>query len=94
VRVTIDGWAGPMIFGDDSELLVLKELMQEGEYDLTGLAAPRVILDLGANVGISAVLRARGWVMDRPMNRNSFRMTHPQPTLAPASPVRQTSSTR
>jgi FkbM family methyltransferase len=43
-------------FADDSDLLVLKELLAENEYDLEGVSEPTTILDLGANIGIAALL--------------------------------------
>ena len=41
---------------DFSEMLVLKEVLAQGEYDLApGIPDPSTILDLGANIGIAAL---------------------------------------
>jgi FkbM family methyltransferase len=49
-----------IVLSDASEMLILKELLVEGEYDLSGFDPPHTVLDLGANIGVAALLlRAR-----------------------------------
>ena len=50
-------WQGPRtpqraVISDVSELRVIREVFVSGEYDLPGIT-PKVILDLGSNIGIS-----------------------------------------
>jgi FkbM family methyltransferase len=60
IRVSRNGVNARIVISDASELLTLKELLIQDEYELPASAAPRVILDLGANIGIATLLlRAR-----------------------------------
>jgi FkbM family methyltransferase len=60
IRVSRNGVNACIVISDASELLTLKELLIQDEYELPASAAPRVILDLGANIGIATLLlRAR-----------------------------------
>jgi FkbM family methyltransferase len=56
LRVARNGVRGTVVVSDASELLTLKELLVEDEYELPATAAPKVILDLGANVGVATLL--------------------------------------
>jgi FkbM family methyltransferase len=60
VRVRWTGRRGTLsaVVSDSSELRVIHELFSRGEYDLPDGAEPRVIVDLGSNVGISVLLFA------------------------------------
>jgi FkbM family methyltransferase len=60
IHVSRNGVHARIVISDASELLTLKELLIGDEYELPASAAPRVILDLGANIGIATLLlRAR-----------------------------------
>jgi FkbM family methyltransferase len=56
VRIGYRGLTRTFAVSDASELLTLKELLLEDEYGLDGLGDPRVVLDLGANIGVATFL--------------------------------------
>ena len=60
-------------FRDGSELLALREIFGEGEYEAVGHGDPRLIVDLGANAGQAAL-----W----------FRSRFPRARIISASPIR------
>ena len=56
LRIEFAGVRRTVIVSDASEMLTLKELLLEHEYELSGLGNPRVVLDLGANIGIATLM--------------------------------------
>jgi FkbM family methyltransferase len=55
IRFTFNGQECSAVVGDVSELEVLREIFVGGEYELEGDLEPKVILDVGSNVGFSAL---------------------------------------
>lgn len=60
LRLRIGGRAQPIAVSDYGELMVIRDILLDEEYALPADAAPQVILDVGANVGVSVLsFRAR-----------------------------------
>lgn len=53
VRLKHGGQALPFTFHDASDFVVLKEVFREQQYRLPSSVKPKVVLDLGANTGLS-----------------------------------------
>ena len=55
VRMAIGGREFPVMLATHADLEVLREIVVEGEYDLLPTSDARVIVDLGAHIGLSVL---------------------------------------
>ena len=78
VRIDLPTGSRWFWFRDGSELLALREIFGEGEYEAVGHGDPRLIVDLGANAGQAAL-----W----------FRSRFPQARIISAEPDPRTFAT-
>ena len=60
LRVRVGRSMRPVVVSDYGELEVMRDILLDEDYSLGALAPPRVILDVGANIGLAALyFRAR-----------------------------------